>query len=406
VELRTIPEEDYDAYFQMASAAFGENLTPEIAERERSVLEPGRSLGAYDGDQLAAAVAAVSFDLTVPGPRFVPCAGVTSVATSPVYRRRGLARQLLQRQIEDVHERGEPLAYLWASEAVIYQRFGYGTGSFTGAFEIERSRVVFLDDRRPDGRIRLTEREDALKVLPEIYEHVRTERPGTLTRSPAWWDANLWHFHNSAGKDRRVFYGIHESDEGPDGYVIYNIEESWSHSGGPQYVLEIDELMAANDDAYLALWRFCFEVDLVRKIKGWRRPVDEPLLFMLAEPRALAFQLRDATWVRLVDVVPALEGRSYAREGSIRFEVHDAPAPWNEGTYELETASEGASCVRTDEPPDLVLEANALASTYLGAVSFHALARAGRVKERTPGAVARADALFTTVVPPWCPWIF
>jgi hypothetical protein len=35
-----------------------------------------------------------------------------------------------------------------------------------------------------------------------------------------------------------------------------------------------------------------------------------------------------------------------------------------------------------------------------------ALAAAGRVEERTTGAVARADALFRTSLPPFCPEVF
>jgi predicted acetyltransferase len=47
-----------------------------------------------------------------------------------------------------------------------------------------------------------------------------------------------------------------------------------------------------------------------------------------------------------------------------------------------------------------------LGSTYLGAVSFRALAAAGRITERNPGALRSADAMFSSAVAPWCPWIF
>jgi hypothetical protein len=47
-----------------------------------------------------------------------------------------------------------------------------------------------------------------------------------------------------------------------------------------------------------------------------------------------------------------------------------------------------------------------LGSVYLGGVSFAELARAGRVEEAKPGALARADALFGWDRHPWCPEIF
>ena len=48
----------------------------------------------------------------------------------------------------------------------------------------------------------------------------------------------------------------------------------------------------------------------------------------------------------------------------------------------------------TSSAPDLVLSAGDLAAAYLGAVGFTTLARAGRVEERTPGALSVADAMF------------
>ena len=44
-----------------------------------------------------------------------------------------------------------------------------------------------------------------------------------------------------------------------------------------------------------------------------------------------------------------------------------------------------------------------LASTYLGAFMFERLAAAGRARELRPDGLARATALFTTPIPPYCP---
>jgi hypothetical protein len=57
---------------------------------------------------------------------------------------------------------------------------------------------------------------------------------------------------------------------------------------------------------------------------------------------------------------------------------------------------------RTDAPADLAMSAPDLGSLYLGGVSATTLGRAGRVTERVPGALARADRLFTVAPAPWC----
>ena len=116
----------------------------------------------------------------------------------------------------------------------------------------------------------------------------------------------------------------------------------------------------------------------------------------------MRYRMADALWVRLVDVGAALSGRAYGEGGSLVFEVRDAVCEWNEGRWRLD----GGTCERTDEEPDLALDAGALGSAYLGAVSFTQLREALRVEELREGAVERADALFAWRPLPWCLEIF
>jgi predicted acetyltransferase len=112
--------------------------------------------------------------------------------------------------------------------------------------------------------------------------------------------------------------------------------------------------------------------------------------------------LRDGLWLRLVDVVAALEGRSYDVDGAVVFEVRDDFCPWNEGRWKL---ADGTA-TRTDETVDVALPVQSLGAAFLGGISFASLARAGRVEELQDGALARADAMFRWDRHPWCPEIF
>jgi predicted acetyltransferase len=403
-EIRHPREEELDSLLRADTAAFGELLKEETLPVLRSVVELDRALVATEDDAIVAGLTTATFRLTVPGPDAVPCAGVTSAWTLPTHRRRGLLRALMNRHLEELRERGDPFAYLWASEAAIYQRFGYGLGTITGTINIRREGTAFLREVETAGRMRLAERDEALKLVPDIYERVRTTRPGMIDR-PGPWLEYAWRQpeHPEGGPE---FFAFYETDSGPQGYVAYRIKEGWSLTTGPNHELDISELVWATDDAYTALWRYCFGVDLVRRVTGWKRPIDEPLLHMLAEPRALGFQFHDGTWLRLVDVAAALEARRYSHEGRVVIEVDDALAPWNDGTYELEGGPEGATCRPSGAEPDLSMRVEDLAAAYLGAVSFRTLAKAGRVVERGPGALTTADAMFSTTEAPWCPWIF
>ena len=103
--------------------------------------------------------------MTVPG-GVAPCAGITYVGVMPSHRRRGVLTELMREQLDDLHERGEPLAALWASEPVIYGRFGYGIAAPSAAMEAEHAGFAFRDDPGPSGTARLLTKDEARTALP------------------------------------------------------------------------------------------------------------------------------------------------------------------------------------------------------------------------------------------------
>ena len=119
--------------------------------------------------------------------------------------------------------------------------------------------------------------------------------------------------------------------------------------------LVVNELMAATKEANTALWRFCFDTDLISCTEALRRPVDDPLPWMLADPRRLQRSTRDGLWVRIIDVSASLKLRRYMQSDRLVLEVQDGLCPWNEGRFELEGSSEAATCRASSSSPDLVL---------------------------------------------------
>jgi predicted acetyltransferase len=405
VDIRLIGPEHLDEFFRLHAAAFSEEIKAEDIEVWRPEVEASRTFAAFEGDAMVGSTAAASKELTVPGARTVPCAGVLAVGVLPTHRRRGILRRLMRTQIDDIREQGQPVAYLWASEASIYQRFGYGVGTLMGSFKIRRTDIPFVRSLETPGRIRLVDKDEAMKVMPTVYDAVRARRPGFVTRDEIRWTDLFRDTERDRDGASPLFYALHETDAGPDGYLAYRAKEEWVPSLGPNSTIMIEELLNSSDDAYAALWRFVLDIDLVRTVKGFKRPVDEPLLHMLLEPRAVDLSVRDGTWLRLVDLPAALQARGYAGEGRLVLEVRDPFCSWNEGRWELEAGPDGGAVKSSDAEPDLVLHVDDLAAMYLGAVRAFSLARARRV-EGSPQAVARADALFATAEAPWCPHIF
>lgn len=402
LDLRPVACDELCAWAATITEAFGRDPSVEYLEHRRAeASEAGRALGVFDGPDIVATANALSRRLSVPGGE-LPAAYVSSVAVLPTHRRRGLFGALMDRQLADIHDRGEPVAALEASESGIYGRFGYGVGAESLRVEIPRAHAALLVPR-PRGRLRLVDRDEAAKTWPEVYDRVRVDRPGVLSRSAEWWDNEvLWDPPAERGAESANHHVTYEDTGGrAAGYVRYRVHRRWA-DGLPDGRLSIGELVATSAEAAAGLWHYVVGVDLVSTVAGVGRPVDEPLTWMLSDPRRLRRCRSDALWLRLVDVAAALGERRYAGPGRLVIDVADDTCPWNRGRLELDGGPDGAEVRRTRRRADLTIAAADLAAGYLGGVSFATLAAAGRI-DASPAAIAAADRLFATPVAPWSP---
>lgn len=204
VEIRTVTEDEFEPAMRSLEASFSGAITDEDLERERPIAELERWHAAFEGGRIVGSAMAVSYRMTVPG-GVVPTAGVTGVGVLPTHRRRGINTALMRAQLRDVHERGESLAALYASEGGIYGRFGYGQAAFLGEMKLEVGRSDFIRGYRPEGRVRLLDHTEALPVMREVYEAERLRRPGTIEMDDRWW---TWLFSGSKkDEEQPTYYG-------------------------------------------------------------------------------------------------------------------------------------------------------------------------------------------------------
>jgi len=389
--------------YARAIGAIGQYFNPppgeEFLERFSQILPHERMHAAFEDGQIVGGAGAFPFELSVPGGS-LPCAGVTAVGVQPTHRRRGVLRSMMDAQLRDVHERGEPIAALWASEETIYARFGYGIASWAGELSVPHERDAFAEPLENTGQARFVTPEEARELFPPIYDAVRRERPGMTSRSEAWWqNRHLRQPEEEASAPRR--FVVLDLDGEPQAYASYRTHFSFD-GGSATSRLVVREALGATPRATAAIWRFLLDVDWMATVELSLAPPDHPLFLLLATPRRMRYRMADGLWVRLVDLPAALSGRTYGEGGPLVLEVRDAVCAWNDGRWRLE----GGACERTDEEPDLALDVSALGSAYLGAVPFVQLREALRVEELRQGAIERADALFAWRPFPWCLEIF
>jgi len=415
--IRPIEENELDSFIRVDEHAF--NSSP-WSDGDRQVtidrFEFDRTLAAFDGTTAVGSTMCYSFQLSVPGQEMLPAAGVTFVSVMPTHRRRGVLSSMMRRQLADVRDRGEPLAILWASEAVIYGRYGYGRASWHLGFTLRRGEggLAGTAASARDGlRLRIVEPETALPELAKVYDAVLSARPGLFGRNDAWWRSAIYDpaEHRAGASPLRCLLAGDAS--GPRGYALYACVDTWTDFL-PDNVLTVRELMAADSAASAALCTDLLSRDLTTEFRLPRRPVDDPLLCQLADPRRARPQLNDNLWVRIVDLPRALAGRRYSGPVDMVLEVRDEILPSNAGRWRLTTTGEApgagpglaTACVPATSPTDLRLDVTELGAAYLGGTRLGTLAGAGLVAELRPGAVRQLSAAMSWDPAPWCPMVF
>lgn len=405
ISYRPITDDEVTEFFQAQSRGFSRDLNLANVERAARIRNLARSTAAFDGERIVGTAGIWEFEMTVPGAS-LPCAGVTWVSVSPTHRRRGILTAMMRRQLDEIREHGEAIAALWASEAPIYGRFGYGLAAEDTEIRIERTRTALRHVVQWAGSCRFVTRDEALACWPAVYEEARRVTPGMISRSQAWWEVRHFPLVEQPVPGMSGSFRVQYEEQGQvRGYVRYRVKEGYELSSSSAELLVV-ELVAATDAAYSALWSFVFGVDLIQSIRCDFARVDEPLLHMLEDPRRLIRRTADTIFIRIIDVERALSSRRYAMESELTFALTDAFCPWNDGTYRLVGGPNGAECRRAKgETPDLELDAETLGAVYLGGMRFQALARAGRVRG-SEEALRRADLMFAWDPMPWIPEIF
>ncbi|WP_427920995.1 GNAT family N-acetyltransferase [Streptomyces sp. cg40] len=410
--VRPVTEPEIPDWIRALNTGFLRTPTVDEAElADRSgYLDPPRTLAAFDNGRCVATFRSFPQEVTAVGGTPVPADAITSVTVTATHRRRGLLSRMMTQDLVAAKERGDVVATLIAAEYRIYGRYGFGPATTATQWEIDVQRAG-LDPRwsAPEngGRIDLVDGEDVRKLGPELHERLRRSQPGAITRDDRWWQVHTGVLSLTRAPWTEPFYAVYRAPDGEvEGLAAYVCDDTWTDAKQPLDTATVKGLIATTPAAERALWHYLCSIDWVTKVKsGWRSP-DDLLPHFLPDPRAATITTQaDWLWVRILDVVRAMEARSYEGEGALVLEVTDG-AGLAGGRYRLTASAQGASCVPTTESAELTLDVRELGSLWLGDVSVPRLVALGQVREERAGAARVADALLRTSRRPWCPDIF
>jgi predicted acetyltransferase len=364
------------------------------------LLEPGRTIGAFVDDQLVGTADAVTSTLTLPGGTMVGHAAVTHIGVLPTFTRRGVATDLVRHQLHDVAARGEVVATLRASEATIYERYGYGVASSSQTVEVQTARAVLRPGVAAGGPVRLLDTADVWDVLPRIYADNRPSRPGTIDRPGVWWHGARLRTESGSGPWYVAVHGIPGAE---NGFVRYRPIDTDKWFVSDQRTIVVEDFFAPDVDSYLGLLRFLLGLDLIDRVVFWMLPVDDPLPWLLLDQRAARVSAtHDETWLRIVDVEKTLAARQYGGDGTVTIAVDDPLLPDNSITV----AITGDGAERTDLRPQLHIGIAGLAAVLLGGTTWRTLAVASLARAEDPADISVADRLFAVRDAPFAGFFF
>ncbi|MDQ6749419.1 MAG: GNAT family N-acetyltransferase [Actinomycetota bacterium] len=407
--MNPIPAEDVPGWVRaMVSTFLGDPDGPQTDRRVDLLTrswDPARAWGVRDRGRWVATLRTEARALSVPGlgegTNDLSVDAVTNVTVAGTHRRRGLMRGMLEESLRAARERGDALSILIAAEWPLYGRFGYAPAVLSADYVLRRGRPGGSSSGDPT-RVRQVEREEFGELAPGVYATARRRRAGQVDRDAGWWNRVLGRDGYEPSEGLPHNWLVHDGDDGPDGLI------GWKASGhfgliAPLGTVEVWELSSASDLAYRNLWSYLSGIDGIDEIRLWNRPVDEPVRWLLEDARTLVMtQQVDFLWLRLLDVPAALSARRYAVPGEVVLEVTDDDGHrFASGRYRLSAEGDEVHCERTDRDADLEITQRALASIYLGGFRLRELLLSGGASERTPGAIARVDLMFSSPMAPW-----
>ncbi|MCG7523905.1 GNAT family N-acetyltransferase [Streptomyces sp. OfavH-34-F] len=414
LDIRLITPSELPDWLRALNTGFLRPPTPsdeQVAAR-RSHMDFARTQGAFDGGRCVATFRSLAQELTTVGGAAVRADAITNVSVTSTHRRRGLLTRMMAADLAAAKERGDVAATLIAAEYPIYGRYGFGPATCATEWEIDTHRTGLDRQLRvpadgDGGRIDLVDGAEVRALGPALHERLRASRHGVVDRDARWWEQTTGLAEFQFQPWTEPYYAVYRGPGGTvDGLLIYRVDATWSDAKQPLNGAKVRDLIAVTPAAERALWHYLCSVDWVSTIRTGLRPADDLAPLLLPDPRAARVVTQaDFLWVRVLDVVRALEARTYAVPGSLVLEVRDA-AGFAAGRFHLDAGPDGATCAPTTRSADLALDVRELGTLWLGDESVLRLAALGRVEELTPGAGARADAVFRAARRAWCPDVF
>jgi predicted acetyltransferase len=367
----------------------------------------GRVWAAFDGENVVGTFVSMPMELTVPGLRRISLDGISAVTVAATHRRQGVLSRMMGADLRTAKERGDSAAGLVAAEYPIYGRFGFGPATEAAQWTVDARDLRFRSEL--PGRVEFIDADTALVEGPALYDRIRAGLPGAATREYWRWARDTGHDRpEGAPQPKDNLHAICRDDAGEIvGYVQFRFAERWTNQR-PDNSIQATTLIATDPLHEARLWKFLADHDWVTQVVGPEVDRYEALWRDLLVDRrmAVAGDIWDFLWLRVLDPAAFLSARTYAKVDRLVLRVEDKDG-YAQGVYAIESGADGSGeCVPVQDAPDLALPVDVLGSISLGGYSASRYRALGLLEEYTSGAADRLSTLLSHALAPHCPMIF
>lgn len=321
------------------------------------------------------------------GGRSVPMIGIAGVAVAPEARGQGLARWMMQRALEEMYERNEPLSALYASTQPLYRQVGYEQAGYRMSF----SQPIAEIDTRDRGGAWETISFEQSERLHQPYRAFASRFDGPLDRGPYIWKRIFdWRDRKATG------YATVDATGSIDAYAVV----SQKRKDNGRMTVELTDMAFLNAAGGRRLLGMLHDyASMADEVTFFGAP-HHPVFSLLGQYRATA-TFKEYWMLRIVRAADALRLRGYnpAIKAEVHFHLTDSTLPGNSGAMVLRVEGGNAE-VSPGGRGELRLSERALASLYTGFASPASLSLAGMI-DGPDAALAAAGAAFCCNGTPW-----
>ncbi|WP_164218826.1 GNAT family N-acetyltransferase [Virgibacillus sp. YIM 98842] len=311
--IKQLNEKDYDRIFELSQYAFQYELSTSELEKKKAEAKRHKIWGWMEDGELAAKLHIIPLACYIDGEPF-KMGGISSVATWPEYRRKGMVKELLQHALHDMKENGQQLSFLHPFSFPFYRQYGWEHAFTQQHYSIPVSKLK--KDWGANGYVRRVSENPSL--LHQLYTSYAASYNGMLTRDEAWWKQRVL-------KDNAHIAVAYNPRHEAEGYIIFTVKNN-------EFLVQ--EIVYNTLNGRKLLLQFIGNHDSMAENAEMIVPEDDQLALLVDEPR-FEQQLKPYFMARIVDAASFLAAYPFQGNGSLAFQVEDTFFPENNGGYQL-----------------------------------------------------------------------